>query len=349
MKKIPIAVVTEGNHLNAERRLCFHAQLAEKFDARFLEAAEHWDHLSDHPDIQRADAVLVYARLRFLTGKPATRWGSYRGLKIFYDEDMCQERAHHSLNGRSNLGVFSSQINFHGFSHILTTDYQYWKSFRNEELRCEWLPKYFNPDFFSILEGHRTGICTYGKLYDARKAVLARIKKEPIAIHSFKCPYDELNATLSRHLGAIVCNLAVDYDKTWQGFLRRVISRIPKLGTWVHKKMPLFGARFYPTLGTMWKNFEVAAAGCAPFMDWGEELYVLGFQEGESAIFYHSIDELVEKLRYYQERPDELRRIGRQAQALVWEKHRVDVRALQLQGILQSWLEERRAPGSPAP
>ena len=90
----------------------------------------------------------------------------------------------------------------------------------------------------------------------------------------------------------------------------------------------------------MFKNFEVAAAGCAPVVDSIGELHDLGFDHGRNALVYTSFDELVDLSRWARSDPDAARRIGAAAEKLAWSHHTWAHRGETMVKMLQTLVEE---------
>jgi spore maturation protein CgeB len=96
--------------------------------------------------------------------------------------------------------------------------------------------------------------------------------------------------------------------------------------------------RIHPGSEVMMKNFEAAAAGCAVFADWIEDMDQLGFRDGASFLGYRSFDELVEKIRYYDENVDHLALIAAAGEELCRTRHTWACRARDLYRLVSSLL-----------
>jgi hypothetical protein len=86
----------------------------------------------------------------------------------------------------------------------------------------------------------------------------------------------------------------------------------------------------------MQKLFEGAGSGCAVFNDQMDELTDLGFKDNENLVIWLDFDELIDKLRWYRDRPEMLRDIGRSGQDLCRKTHTWDARMAQLDRLLRT-------------
>lgn len=312
----------------------FHLALQQRFDCTYLYANKTWPNTQDLQPHGHS-AVLVYVRFRLLKELQRIDWSEFKGPRLMYDEDTCQDRCYHRLGRGGALGRWTKAIQRLQFTDVITTDYHFMKDFSLPRVRCHWVPKYFNPSYLFPMEVERSGIGYYGVSYDARRAMLKALERKGVDIEVFRCSYEELNAHLNRLQACVVCNLAAGFEEDWRGIVRGSLQRIPKLRSWIHRIAPGFGVRYEPTLGTMFKNFEIPATGCVPFVDWMEELSLLGYEDGKTAVVYENFDELVEKIRFYRERPELLDRIGRQAQAVTLSRHGLQNRIDQIAEIIE--------------
>jgi glycosyl transferase family 1 len=337
--KRKICVITEPYHVQVDskddvNRSDFHRSLSERFTCEHLFFDGTMPSLA-RPSLRTFDAIFVYVRFRLLNRIQTIDWAGFDGPRILYDEDSYLNRCHARLGGRSLLGHWDKAIKRLKFTDIITTDYHFRQDFSVPHARCHWLPKYFNPHVFFPQTLKRSQIGYFGATYDARHAMLTSLEKNGASVEIFRCPHEELNTRLNRLLGCVICNLATGFQDNWIGKLRRLTNRIPRLRAWVHTLTPQLGVRYEPTIGTMFKNFEIPAAGCAPIADWSEELSVLGYIDGETAVVYHNFDELAEKVQYYLDRPEELETIGKKAQAVTQVAHSLPKRIDELAEIIE--------------
>jgi glycosyltransferase involved in cell wall biosynthesis len=95
----------------------------------------------------------------------------------------------------------------------------------------------------------------------------------------------------------------------------------------------------------MAKLFEAAGAGCCPVVDDMDELAPLGFVNGETAITFRSHVELVDRLRWWFDRPAQFRELGRAAARLAHARHTWAHRAIELRETLARRLASRTPEG----
>jgi len=69
------------------------------------------------------------------------------------------------------------------------------------------------------------------------------------------------------------------------------------------------------------RAFEVPLTGSALLTDEVDDLKKMGFKDGENVIFYNTMEEAVEKAKYYLEHEDEREEIARKGQELVLNNH----------------------------
>jgi spore maturation protein CgeB len=95
------------------------------------------------------------------------------------------------------------------------------------------------------------------------------------------------------------------------------------------------------TIGN-YRMFDLPANGVMQICD-GEEYLRDYYEEGEEIVGYDSADDLVDKVRYYLERPEERERIARNGYRKVMARHRIKTRLDELIGLLN----EAMASASP--
>jgi spore maturation protein CgeB len=93
----------------------------------------------------------------------------------------------------------------------------------------------------------------------------------------------------------------------------------------------------------MAKLFEGAGAGCCPVADDMADLRPLGFIDGETAITFRSHADLVDRLRWWFGRPEQLRDLGHAAARLAHARHTWAHRAIELRDIIARRLVGRSA------
>ena len=120
----------------------------------------------------------------------------------------------------------------------------------------------------------RAGLCEFGQSYPSRRAMRVRLDRAGIPYTRFS-DHAGLNDQLNRYLACLICNLAG----------RLSGGRAGKL---INRAAPTRFISLSPGIEPMIKNFEVAAAGCAPIADWIPELGDLGFVDGESMVAYRT-------------------------------------------------------------
>lgn len=91
-----------------------------------------------------------------------------------------------------------------------------------------------------------------------------------------------------------------------------------------------FGLRDF---GLNQRIFEIAGCGTAQLTDWKEEVS-LHFQESEVA-WYRTVDELMEKVRYYLDHPKEREELGRRGQWRAYRDHTFANRVAELLSALK--------------
>jgi hypothetical protein len=205
-----------------------------------------------------------------------------------------------------------------GFHVMVSTGKRTTELLRACGVDAEWVPKGYTASRFRDTGGARRGLCTYGRAWPSRRAMVHHLTRHGIGLVDASGPFETLNDRLNRHAGAVICNM---------------VGEVPlgRAGRALNRVWPGF-VRLRPAVEPMIKTFEVAAAGCAPVLDHLDELADLGFVDGETCITYRSFDEAVQKLR----RADEatLARIGAAAARLAKAQHTWGHRAERIAALL---------------
>jgi len=290
-----------------------------RFDLATVIVEDGWPcTASDLGDLDGTEAVVFFVRFAQLRSRRPLDWGSYAGLRLIYEQDAL-------LNfrpGNPFEGAWSGVVTSHGFDVLLCTGKQVAAELATRDVRTYWLPKGYDAHTFRDLGAERFGYCYYGSPYPARRAMLEHLRRERLVVGILGTRGAELNGELNRFLGCLICNMESQ-------------QRLPgSAGRWLATAFPSFAIRMYPAFEPMIKNFEVAGAGCAPVADEIPELADLGFVDGDTMIGYPNVAELVEKMREYERRPDDLRAIGARAAALAASRHTWDHRVAQLDADL---------------
>jgi spore maturation protein CgeB len=139
---------------------------------------------------------------------------------------------------------------------------------------------------------------------------------------NIQCDVSELNSKLNAYAGCLISNMELLAAK-W----------IPRRA---YRFLPSAWRREQPGPEPMAKNFEAAAAGCAPIMDMIPELRDLGFEDGVTAVGYTGFRELIEKLHWYEANPGALVEIGRRAAELARARHTWDHRMVEFERLIHS-------------
>ena len=263
------------------------------------------------------DACIFFVRFRLLSRAPALDWESFPGLRVMYEEDAWHNYPVASPGPYS--GLWPSVFRRHQFDALVCTGREVASRLRAEGIDAHWVPKGYDAATFTDLGRARDGLCTFGLAWPSRRALADRLRREHIAMRDVSGPYASLNERLNEHAGAVVCNMraVVPFGR----FGRRLQRRLPRL------------ARVVPGIEPMIETFEVAGAGCAPIVDWIDELDELGFVAGENCVMYRDFDDLVVQLRSLDN--DALVEMGYQAHALAVERHTWGHRAREFSELLR--------------
>jgi glycosyltransferase involved in cell wall biosynthesis len=250
------------------------------------------------------DAVIVFVRFRFLVAAPPIDWRGFAGTRVLLEHDAYQNYS--QLAGRRFLGAWPPEVERQGFDLTIVTGREVAQRLEADGVRAVWVPKGYDERTFYDEGSTRDGICHYGTRYAARAAMLRHLRRSRAAVSHVSAPFAQLNGTLNRYAGCVVCNME---GRPRLGAVGRALQHV----------VPGVLVTVRPGIETMIKNFEVAACGCAPFFDAIPELAELGFVDGDTAFIYSDFDELADRLR--SSSPEELREVGRRAAELARERH----------------------------
>jgi len=278
------------------------------------------------PDLADYDAVVTYLPFRNLRLRAPIPWQGYRGLKVMLENDGFMDYC--GWWGATIAGQWAEYVPSMGIDLMVVSGRNAAAHFTAMGIETAVLPKGYSPGIMSDLDGERDGVCHYGQLYPGRAEMLRRVRQAGIAIDHVKVPLADLNPTLNRYLADVVCNMPVEIP---YGRAGRAVERL----------LPGSLLRVLPGPEPMMKNFEATCAGCAVFMDDVPDLGPLGFVDGETAVVYADFDELIDKLRYWLDRPADLRAIGRAGAAVSIERHSWAHRAVELVDLLEGALATR--------
>ena len=291
----------------------FEDAIEQRFDADIVQFEDEW------PDCTGYDIVLSRVKSRRLFQLDSLGWRGFSGLRVHIDEDTCQDSHWTHSN---HVGAWRRAIPRLGFELLVTTGQRPNESFREAGLATILVHKGFDPEQFSDLDGARgDGLLAYGADYPSRILARASLQRRGVQVVRKTIPYSDLGKELNLHLWALVGTM--DADIVGGRIGKKLMTRFPRL---------LIRPR--PGPEPMLKLFESAASGCAPVVDWTPDLAGLGFIDGDTAITYRDVTELVEKALGYAERPSQLRAIGQRAAILSKSRHTWDHRALQLHRLI---------------
>lgn len=264
------------------------------------------------------DAVVLFVAFTALRRAAPLQWDGFTGLRVMFEHDAIQNYS--DLFDPTLKAAWPPVFRAHRFDIIITSGRAVEQRLLEDGVAARWIAKAFEPSRFADLEGPRAGIVSYGSAYRCRVIAERAMTEAGLPLRRIATtPYPELGPVLSRYLAC----MAVSSD-----LLVPVASR-PALDN-----APALGVPMRPGLEPMAKFFEAAGAGCCPIADAMEDLGPLGFVDGETAITFHSHDELVEKVRWWLERPEALRALGASAARLAHARHTWSHRALELRDAL---------------
>jgi Glycosyl transferases group 1 len=187
------------------------------------------------------------------------------------------------------------------------------------------LPKGFDATTFRFdPDRERKGFCTYGTAYLARAALARTYSRSRVTVAQLSLPFAELPDRLNDFAAGVVCHL-VALRRGW------------KFGVALNRIRRGSLLRLRSGVEPMIKNFEIPGCGAALVCDYIPELEDLGFVDGENAIFYRTINELIDIVRTGD--TDRLRQVGAAGARLVHSRHTWQHRAEDLVTALPRWLD----------
>lgn len=315
-----VALVCHRHHLGGHQGHIYRA-LARRFIlTRVVVEEDGWpQRLSNLPEGGEFDAILWRIRSQELRNRPPFDWQGYPGPRIMLDHDTCRSYMQ-IAPGSDTLGMWPPMIHRQEFDLVLVSGKRVCELLRNDGVPAVWMPKAYAADWLFDTGADRAGIGYYGSPYPARRAMLDHLDRSSVAVRRFQCPESELNDQLNRCLGVVICNMGVPIES----------------GDEVNRHFPERANGFTLAPEAMLKNFEVAAAGTAPFCDPTPDLADLGFIDGHTAVVYSTFDDLADRLHTYLDQPDQLREIGHRAADLVRARHTWDHRVAFLEKLLHS-------------
>lgn len=253
-----------------------------------------------------ADVAVFIVPARLLAVSEPIDWGRFSGRRVLLDYDVINDFVQYWI-ARSNPVRHVDEFRRHRFDTLLTGSGHVAATLRERGVDAHWLAKAADTEHFSVTAGGRRGLGTFGTPYPARVALLRRLQACDVAIEvSERVSYGELPALLGGWRACLVCNMGV-----------RV--RMGAIGRTLYRFSPGRGVRLLPSYEVMAKNFEAAAAGCAVFMDHSEDLLSLGFADGDTALVYRDVDELVDRIKSTDD--ESFARIGSRAADLCRARH----------------------------
>ena len=319
----PLALVGHRDLLDNSTTAGFFAALADEFDLRLTFVEDGWpERIADVAGHADADTILWFVRFRLLRERPPFDWSGFDGRRVMYDFDT--NANYHFLSVAEYRGEWPVVYRRQGFDTLVSTGKAVTELLVADGINAVWLPKAYDPARNYPLGQPRSGLCEFGQSYPSRKAMRAHLERAGVPFTRFS-DHAGLNQQLNRYLGCLICNLA--------GQVRSGPGRA------VNRLLPTRAITLSPGIEPMIKNFEVAAAGCAPIADWIPELADLGFVDGENMVAYRTLDELVERCRHYLGDPEALAAIGERAAAVASSRHTWAHRAAELGPLL-----DRSAP-----
>jgi hypothetical protein len=277
------------------------------------------------PGYDGYEAIVWWVRFRRLREHPPVDWGGYQGARVVYDWDVFQNYWH--IGGAGDYrGMYADVFKRCAFHLVACTGYETAARLRAEGVPAVWIPKGFDAEDFRDLGLARSGICHFGRLYPARRAMLASVRGRGLDVTHIAPSYEGLNAALNRFEAAIVCNMSASTSAGWR--------------RWAASVVPGFPVRVRPGPEALIKNFEVAASGCALVCDEVPDLAHLGFVDGVTALTYRTFDELCAKLEAGLAATDGFKTIGARGRELCLARHTWDQRMAQLSEAIGALREQ---------
>lgn len=305
MNEDPVRIIVVTERTLARSGL--YDALQRGFDIRTVYIDDSWpSDLSTIPDYREAKAVLWFVHYRLLVAElEGLNWADFTGHRILYDQDA--SHAVMSVGFQPVNNQWIPAFHRHKFDILLCSGKALTNTLNGLGVPALWLPKAYDPRYFRNLGLERRGYCYFGSPYVSRQAMLHRLNREGIAVEHFATDFTELNSVLNLYSALLVCTLS--------NWTRGRTSRF------LRKLNPEWGLKLSTGPEPMLKLFEGAAAGCAVFNDYLDELSDLGFIDGETVVTWADFDELVEKARYYLAHESRLVEIGRHAGELCVQRH----------------------------
>ncbi len=274
------------------------------------------------------DAIIVLVRFRHLIERPPIDWKGFGGIRAMLEFDAVQNYSR--ITTDRWIGTWPPEFHRQGFDLMLVSGREVAERLREDGIPAAWVPKGYDERTFYDEGRPRAGVCHFGSLYLARAAMLRQVRKS-VDIRHVRVPFERLNGELNAFAACVVCNME---GTPRLGRVGRMLQRLAR-GALVEVR---------PGVEVLGKNFEVAAAGCAPFFDAIPELEELGFVDGETAFLYSDFDELAERLRTTA--PEELNEVGRRAAELARERHTWAQRVDQMLELIAARTPARTPPGA---
>lgn len=270
------------------------------------------------------DAVLVFVAVSRLSAAPPLHWGGFAGLRLFLEHDAIQNYS--DLFDPALKGIWPPIFRKHRFDRMITSGGEVQRRLETDGVPADWLPKAFEPLRFQDNDSQRAGVVSYGSVYRCRRIAERAIREDGLSLERIATPYPDLGSALNRYLAC----MAVSSDLLVPLAERDALVDVPA------RLVPM-----QPGLEPMAKFFEGSGAGCCPVADAMHDLAALGFADGENAILFRSHAELVERLRWWLDRPNDLRALGRAAARLAHARHTWRHRAAELRARIAQRLSER--------
>lgn len=269
-------------------------------------------HRGDTVELQHYDAVVFFVKFRHLRLRESIDWRSFDGLRVLMDHDAFMEFV--GWSGTAYRNEWTRHTPRLGFDMAVVSGSATAEHLAAQGLEVEVVHKGVDNARFHDDGDPRRGMAHFGTPYRSRAAMLRRMRRARVDVERLTVPYSQLNQMLNRFDSALVCNMGADV-------------RYGKIGRGVERVRPGTVLELHRGPEPMLKNFEAAAAGCATFMDDVDDLAELGFIDGDTALIYRDLDELIERVQHYRDRPAELRAVGAAGAALCKARHGWDRRA----------------------
>lgn len=268
--------------------------------------------------LSRWDAIIVFVSFTALRKAQPLQWGGFAGLRVLFDHDIIQNYS--DLFDPTLYGLWPEVFRRHRFDSMITSGRAVQQRLGEDGITADWIAKGFEPSRFADREGPREGVVSYGSAYACRVVAERAVTEAGLPLSRVAMtPYPELGAVLMRFLAC----MAVSSD------LCVPVERRSHM-----KDEPAREIAMRPGLEPMAKFFEAAGAGCCPIADAMDDLEALGFRHGDNAILFRSHGELIDELRWWLARPDEVRALGRAASRLAHAQHTWAHRAQSLHDAL---------------